>query len=39
MSALTLVTMILVLTVVWGGLITCVATALRREAKKSRKPR
>ncbi len=39
MNTLALATMIVVLTVVWGGLIACVATALRREAKKSNKPR
>lgn len=38
MSTLSIVTMILILTVVWGGLAACVATALRRESGKSRKP-
>ncbi len=36
MTPLAAITMILVLSVVWGGLTLCVVTALRREAGKNR---
>lgn len=36
MSPLAILTMILILSVVWGGFAVCLATALRREAGKDR---
>ncbi len=39
MNTLSIVTMILILTVVWGGLAVCLVIALRRESGKNRKPR
>ena len=39
MNWLTIITMILVLSVVWGGFLFCLTTALRREKEKSRDSR
>ncbi len=39
MTPLAVATMILVLSVVWGGLALCIVTALRREARKDRESR